>query len=422
MLSAFKSILRVILACLLTSLAEQSASTQISFPDDLGNLALHIDATDITGTGVQPASGAAITQWNDLSGNSYHLTTTNPIAPSYEPMGFDGLRPSVRFAPDDRLTGPDILPTVAGEMTIFFVTSNVNSTRNFSVNLNGSNNGSNSSNGRYSFHTPWGTGDVFFDAGGCCGSTRLRANFPNAITETSIYTASNDLPGNRQILRIDGSLLDSDTTGHAADSTGGIVMGSTSGRSFDGRFGELIVYSRALADSEIDAIEQYLYCKWKPALSSETCAQVDANKSVDIANAPVGNYSLPGGTARYTIAATNAGPFSADSGSMVITDEIPANTTLKVIDIGGVGDGPVLFSDGSPPSSMTYSFISLSSLTDDVEFSNDGGVSFSYIPIPDGLGADSNVTHIRIRPKGDFLAGTLASPAQFSVSFDVLIN
>jgi hypothetical protein len=70
------------------------------------------------------------------------------------------------------------------------------------------------------------------------------------------------------------------------------------------------------------------------------------------------------------------------------------------------GTGPVLFQDGSPGSGLTYTFTSLSSTTDDVDFSNNNGTSWTYVPTANASGVDPAVTHIRIRPKGSMAAGS----------------
>jgi hypothetical protein len=79
---------------------------------------------------------------------------------------------------------------------------------------------------------------------------------------------------------------------------------------------------------------------------------------------------------------------------------VPANTDLFVNNLGGAGSGPVAFT--ALTSGLTYTFLSLASATDDVSFSNDGGASYLYTPVPNANGVDSAVTHIRINPKGTF--------------------
>ena len=93
-------------------------------------------------------------------------------------------------------------------------------------------------------------------------------------------------------------------------------------------------------------------------------------------------------------------------------------------DINGIGSGPVLFTDGTPPddSGLSYTFISLDSGADDVDFSNDGGSTYTYSPIPDGNGLDTNVTHMRINPKGTFKAVSGGDIPTFDVRFKVRVE
>ncbi len=148
-------------------------------------------------------------------------------------------------------------------------------------------------------------------------------------------------------------------------------------------------------------------------------AKINADKTVAQS---VGDYALPGNEMRYTINAQSEGLLSPDIDTIVITDKIPDNVSLKVSDIGGAGSGPVMFTDGSPVSNLTYMFSGLADTLDDVSFSNDNGATFNYIPIPDGSGADGNVTHVRIHPKGTFQASNGTDLPEFSISFDVVID
>jgi uncharacterized repeat protein (TIGR01451 family) len=133
---------------------------------------------------------------------------------------------------------------------------------------------------------------------------------------------------------------------------------------------------------------------------------------------------IPGGFVTYSVVVTNSGDGAVDSDTVIVLDTIPANTDLYVGDVGGVGSGPVAFTQGSPTSALTYSFTSLASTTDDVSFSNDGGATFTYTPVPNGSGVDAAVTHIRINPKGAMAADAVAGPPSpnFTVSFRVRVE
>lgn len=132
--------------------------------------------------------------------------------------------------------------------------------------------------------------------------------------------------------------------------------------------------------------------------------------------------AIPGAVMRYTIQLSNQGLDSADTDSIFVTDSIPANSEMFVGDAGGVGSGPILFSDGSPTSGLTYTFISLGSATDDLEFSSDNGASWTYIPVPDVDGFDAGVTNVRINPKGTLNASDGVNHPNFSAQFRVRLQ
>jgi len=132
--------------------------------------------------------------------------------------------------------------------------------------------------------------------------------------------------------------------------------------------------------------------------------------------------AIPGALAEYAITATNSGMTVSDNNSIVITDSIPANTALYVNDISGAGSGPIRFIDGSPPSGLSYNFINLASTIDNLNFSNNGGSSYSYIPSPDADGVDTNVTNIQILTQGLFLAPSGSGNPSFQLLFRVKVQ
>jgi len=145
-------------------------------------------------------------------------------------------------------------------------------------------------------------------------------------------------------------------------------------------------------------------------------------KSVTVTTDPVNGTSnpkaIPGAELEYVIVVTNEGPGAVDDGSFSLTDAIDAGTCLVVTGAGG----PVGFQDGSPASNLLYTFTSLASTTDDLEFSNDGGSSYGYTPTADARGCDPAITHIRIRPTGSFAGDSGGGSPQASFSFRVLVD
>lgn len=108
---------------------------------------------------------------------------------------------------------------------------------------------------------------------------------------------------------------------------------------------------------------------------------------------------LPGADLNYTIAFTNGG--GAPASNVIIADPIPADTDFKV---------------GSAAASL-----GATGLTVAIEYSNDGGTTWTYTPASGGGGApagyDRSVTHVRW-----VLTGSLATSSSGSVSFTVRVR
>ena len=122
----------------------------------------------------------------------------------------------------------------------------------------------------------------------------------------------------------------------------------------------------------------------------------------DPQNGATNPKAIPGALMNYTVTVTNTNAGTADAASTTITDAVPSTMQLYVNDVGGAGSGPVAFSNGATTSGLSYSFTSLASTTDGIAFSNNNGATYTYTPVPDANGYDSNVTHFRISPTGTF--------------------
>jgi len=141
----------------------------------------------------------------------------------------------------------------------------------------------------------------------------------------------------------------------------------------------------------------------------------------DPVNATTNPKSIPGGVKLYTLTVTNQGAGPVDNNSVAIADPIPANTCMYVNDINGAGSGPVQFVNGTPSSALTWTFSALNSTTDDLEFSNDNGATWTYVPTAGANGCDVAVTDVRMRPKGTMPASGGGSP-NFQLRFRVVVK
>lgn len=131
---------------------------------------------------------------------------------------------------------------------------------------------------------------------------------------------------------------------------------------------------------------------------SITKASTVISDPVNLTNNP---KAIPGALVEYLIAIANTGPVATDPDSVVVIDDGPADAKLCQIARAG---GPVVFADPGG-SGLTYSFAALGSAADSLDFSDDEGASWTYAPVADGQGCDSDVTSFRVRPGGALAAG-----------------
>lgn len=137
-------------------------------------------------------------------------------------------------------------------------------------------------------------------------------------------------------------------------------------------------------------------------------------------NGGVNPQAIPGATMLYDITVTNQGNGTADA--VTVGDAVPANTGLRVADIGAPGSGPVAFIDGATASGLSYSFLGLGSGVDNLEFSNDNGATWNYTPVADGNGLDTAVTNIRTPLTGTFSAAAGPNQPYFVLRFQVVVK
>lgn len=203
----------------------------------------------------------SISQWSDLSPQSMmkkHATqTTNARQPNYVKKAINKL-PAISFdgsttaGQQDFLNAPFALNPSATDITIFVVA-------NFD----------NTSLTRYILKQDGADeGDILYEDSGTIRSAvaHATASVGSSITseESVIYTVKLDSSDTRYIYT-NGSLDDSDILASRASLTSDLIIGASSSAGlnpFDGYIGEIIMYDRALTDSQQDEVEEYLSQKW----------------------------------------------------------------------------------------------------------------------------------------------------------------
>jgi len=142
----------------------------------------------------------------------------------------------------------------------------------------------------------------------------------------------------------------------------------------------------------------------------------------DPVNGVANPKAIPGAFVQYTQVVSNQGAGASDVNTIRLSNPIPVTGALVVTDIGGPGSGPVAFTQGAPTSGLTYTFTSLADLADSLEFSSDGGTTWTYLPTADGNGTDTAVTHLRIAPAGAFAAKIGITGPSFTIQYRIRVE
>lgn len=157
------------------------------------------------------------------------------------------------------------------------------------------------------------------------------------------------------------------------------------------------------------------------ALLLAAMAPLTITKTSAVVSDPQNNLlpkRVPGAFVDYTATISNPNGIFTTVNGVTFTDVIPANTSLRVADLGLLpGSGPMVFAEGIVPSLLTYSFTSLGSGTDRLDFSSDNGATWTYTPTADANGCDNRVTNIRVRLGGNQVAGS-----SFTLRFRVRVK
>jgi uncharacterized repeat protein (TIGR01451 family) len=124
-------------------------------------------------------------------------------------------------------------------------------------------------------------------------------------------------------------------------------------------------------------------------LSADLAVSKTADVSADPVNGNTNPKAIPGATVDYSIVVDNNGSVTATN--VVIVDAVPGSTAFLV------------GSTSSTPGGAT------------IEYSDDGGATWTYVPAAGPDGSDSNVTHLRVT------FASIANGSGSQVDFQVLI-
>jgi hypothetical protein len=227
------------------------AITPLSIP----NCRLWLDAADSTKiTGSSP-----VTAWLDKSSNAYSFTGTGAVTSN---LGSAANR-SLFFNGSSYLTNNSL--SITNPYTVFTVAYQTSNTGSYQRILNGLSNTSYDAN---LFVGCLGSNVAVFIGTGPGGWNDVNSNTPatNSLSNWTLITAT--VSAGTVITYANGNTLNS-KSGNTALTMSGLNVGggsgtlTTSGQSWNGHIGEVIVYSGVLSTAQRQSIEGYLSNKWK---------------------------------------------------------------------------------------------------------------------------------------------------------------
>ncbi len=231
--------------------ARPGACTSGFLPTNLPSLALWLDANDLTT--ITKDGSNNVTKWVDKSGNAYSFANAGATKPVYSASGFNS-KPTMQIIGTFGFRVAS-MSTSASNLSIFFAAQQTNAANaNYLLDVNGTatrmtlnlnNNGA----------TYWYKQGIY--------SSTLSSSYTSNTYSSWIFSNGATTPAR---LYINGVQVATDTTFLPQDLKGNLSIGQkyTGGATtdFSGRISEVIIYTRAVTDSERQAVEQYLKLKW----------------------------------------------------------------------------------------------------------------------------------------------------------------
>lgn len=218
-----------------------------------GTLFSNTSCTTPAGVGVE------VECWQDVRFGGSQLTASD--GPVRNGTGINGLS-TLQFTPNQRIFGPDLLGGSVSDLHVFAVLRENTGSSDFFISLHGTSTGAWA---RLSLHSPWSTTrEWYWDPGNAYASRATSAAGVTSVGDVTLVTAWMDATGATNGLRLDSTLQYLSSSTSAADTTGGLSVGTQDGTHVvtDRDLAELLVYDRYLTTGEQTAVEDYLRSKW----------------------------------------------------------------------------------------------------------------------------------------------------------------
>lgn len=134
---------------------------------------------------------------------------------------------------------------------------------------------------------------------------------------------------------------------------------------------------------------------------------------------PISGTSFPkaiiGAKKRVTVIVANPDIVATDLNSVRVELPTQAGTAIALEGDGASAGAPIKFTDGTPSSTLAFSYTNAGDGADDVDFYSDG-TGWAYVPTPGDSVSQRLVKKVRLKPRGKLAAGS-----SFTVTLPYLV-
>lgn len=126
--------------------------------------------------------------------------------------------------------------------------------------------------------------------------------------------------------------------------------------------------------------------------------------------------AIIGAKKRVTVVVTNPDIIATDLNTVKIELPTQAGTSIALEGDGASAGSAIKFTDGSPSSTLAFSYTNAGDGADDVDFYS-AGIGWAYVPTPGDTVSQGMVTKVLLKPRGKLAAGS-----SFTITLPYLVK
>ena len=349
-------------------------------PNDLGNLILWLNATDLSSFTLD---NGQVTQWRDSSGNGNHAITGTGTT-TYTASALNGRFAITSGTSDylDIVDSPDF--NITNNLSIFGVAERTvdNGTDIFVSKWTAL------GNKEWALNVGFGVADAGGFTGSLDGDNTTNGNSGVVMPINSEHIVSATFDGSTIVSGVDGQTNSTAFVGNLFNGTSELRIGGHPNAQFEGNVGDVLIFDTVLSDAQRDEIDEYLALKYGIALNG-TSLGVDSltgGTGDDVFVWTDNSYSLTGNMDVITDFEANSG----DDDKVYLSFEIEL-TLVQSTAGGSFGDeiGEVIWTESGGDTTIQIDFGGDSTADFEVLVDNTTGLTTDDIQFGNVHGSDA---------------------------------